>query len=258
MGNSRVNPGGWSTNDLLTPAQANSIDVGQAAAITNTGTTSLAATTIVQGNGFQLTLAFSDNAASVGAIAVGAQDFTVLQQGAGFFNVPGAALKLSGVGWPTMGSRAVTQYAPAFTPFGIGTGWTNNGTVCLTQSTLNSIMTYQLGSLPVGMTITDVIIPMMNPNCTNLGTTSAPRFTLFYITSSSATPINLGQIIDPTGSLTAYQAYHVLDLSGLSHVVADGNAYYLQITGDAGAGTAAGLQVYRPYLTGTINTLRTA
>lgn len=266
MANSPAFAAPKSTGDQVQASEFDALDTGQQNAMTRSGTTALTGTSTWQGGGQLWGFDFHDNAASQGVITIGAQDFTFVITGAGLLKVQASAFSLTGTGWPALGARAVTELCPGAAWSYNGTIWTNGGSVgggsldgVSTISTSAGTAAATLSGLPVAMTITSVEIEYIGATTGALPATM-PIFTLYrYAKGAYGSPTQtVGTVTDPSPDNATYTANHTVTIGSLFHVVLSTSRYVLAVGGPAGANNAVGSSVHRIFVTGSLNTLRTA
>ncbi len=262
MANSRAKSGGWSTNEKLTSAQANVMDVGQANALCRSGTTALTAATIINGGGFTFGFDMTDNAASSVGFSLGAQNLQIDCFGAGVVRMAANKLSLSGSsGWPILATRTLTNIAIPYTPCFNPAEWEFPAALPSVPTTLISTATtcsLLLGSLPAGLTLTGYRVDVIGATGGSLPgtmpTTSLYRFDAgAYFTPTET----VGSQADTSANNAAYVVSHAITKTGLSHAVSASSQYILNLTSGFGGGAALGFGLYRVYISGTLATLQT-
>lgn len=245
MANNRANPSGWSLGEKLTAAEANIIDQGQARAWVNNGTTTLTNNSDVDLDGYTLTLA--GGTTTISALSVGA--------------------------YPSVTSQTVTDYAPPVSWQYDNAEWKGyvNGSLSTTPATSNSLELSMrcsgssaeslvgLLALPVGMVVTSVSVRARNASSASIASMTLPAMWLMVGSSSGAgTLVTKGYASDLSGSNAVYAAWHDISIIGLSYTVAQSDVIYLVVRNSSGTNSVANLQIYRPRVSGTIDTLRVA
>ena len=245
MANSIAKPGGFSLGDQLNPSVATQIDQGQAKAWVNDGTTTLTTDSTIDLDGNLL-------------------DFT---GGTVSFSA------LSASQYPALTVQTVTDYAPPVSWQCDNSEWKGyvNGSLSTTPSTSNSLELSMrcagssaeslvgLLSLPVGMVVTDISVRARNASSASIASMTLPAMWLMVGSSSGAgTLVTKGYAADLSASNAAYAAWHDITISGISYTVGQSDAIYLVVRNSSGTNSVANLQIYRPRVTGTIDTLRVA
>lgn len=245
MANTNAKPGGWSTGDVITAAQINQIDDGQAKAWVSDGTTTLTNNSDIDLD--SNTLTFAGGTTTISALSVGA--------------------------YPAVTSQTVTDYAPPVSWQYDNSEWKGyvNGSLSTTPATSNSLELSMrcagtsaeslvgLLSLPVGMVVTDISVRARNASSASIASMTLPAMWLMVGSSSGAgTLVTKGYAADLSASNAAYAAWHDITISGISYTVAQSDVIYLVVRNSSGTNSVANLQIYRPRVTGTIDTLRVA
>ena len=244
MANTNAKPGGWSSGEVITAAQINQIDDGQAKAWVSDGTTTLTNNSDVDLDGNTLT--FAGGTTTISALSVGA--------------------------YPTITSQTVTDYAPPVSWQYDNADWKGyvNGAYSTTPATSNALELSMrcagtsaeslvgLLTLPVGMTVTGLSVRARNASSANLPAAPPAMWLLVGSSSGSGTLVTKGYAQDTTSPNATYAAWHDITISSLSYTVAQPDVIYLLIQNSSGANCVANLQIYRPRVTGTIATLRVA
>lgn len=245
MANSIAKPGGFSLGDQLDPSVATQIDQGQARAWVNDGTTTLATDAIVDLDGNSLE--FTNGTATFSGLSVGQ--------------------------YPALTVQTVTDYAPPVSWQCDNSEWKGyvNGSLSTTPATSNSLELSMrcagssaeslvgLLSLPVGMVVTDISVRARNASSASIASMTLPAMWLMVGSSSGAgTLVTKGYAADLSASNAVYAAWHDITISGISYTVAQSDVIYLVVRNSSGTNSVANLQIYRPRVTGTIDTLRVA
>jgi hypothetical protein len=161
--------------------------------------------------------------------------------------------------WPTASGSIATLsnfVPPADSVASDGTKWDPKGLYWESNNTGTHFLYYNL-SLPTGLVVTSISFVLLNASAS--GTPAAyPTADFSYQTVGGTSSVVIGSATDAPANLAAYQAAHVLTISGLSETIVTGRHYYLVIKNETGAGSQAGLRVYRPYLSGTLSLIRPA
>ena len=244
MANNRANPSGWSHGEKLTAAEANIIDQGQARAWVNNGTTTLTNNSDVDLDGYTLTLA--GGTTTISALSVGA--------------------------YPSVTSQTVTDYAPPVSWQYDNSEWKGyvNGSLSTTPATSNSLELSMrcsgtsaeslvgLLALPVGMVVTAVSVRARNASSAALPAGMPAMWLMVGSASGAGTLVTKGYALDASASNAAYAAWHDISITGLSYTVAQSDVIYLVVKNSSSTNSVANLQIYRPRVSGTIDTLRVA
>lgn len=243
MANTNAKSGGWSTGEVITAAQINQIDEGQAKSWVNDGTTQLSTDCTVDLDGNALTFNYTT---TFSAISVGT--------------------------YPQLTTQTVTDYAPPVSWQYDNADWKGyvNGAYSTTPATSNALELSMrcagtsaenlvgLLALPVGMTVTSLSVRARNASSANLPAAPPAMWLLVGSSSGSGTLVTKGYVADTASPNATYAAWHDITISSLSYTVAQSDVIYLLIQNSSGANSVANLQIYRPRVTGTIATLRVA
>lgn len=216
-----------SSGERLTAAQLNALDDGQYAALVRNGAAALTADSEATLGSYHLKF----KAASTGRVKF--ED-----------------------AWPeASGTLAtVTAYAPpcVWVPED-SSKWSPKGDYWeTTDATASHIILHM--TLPVGLTVTSLTVYLMNPLAAGLPGTM-PSITPRERNVASTSSTTFGPTSDTTAVLATYQALHaVTHTFGTARVIEATKVYSVRVTNET---TAAGLQVYRPTVAGTLAAIRT-
>lgn len=225
MGNSRAKSAGWSEGELITPAQINQIDSGQAKAFVNDGTTTLAA---------HCTITMADKNLTISATS-------------GVVTLPT---------WPTVSLALVDRRIP-FSPCiqsakwegGFGGYWVDlvngggNGAALLLD-------------LPLGFQISSFKLEVRGATTGILPAAKAVASLYKYAVGAYDSGSLLGSQTDSSGNNAAYVANHTIVISGLSEVVSDSAHYMLHLNVPSDAQAVAGFRIYRAFATGLLSLVK--
>ena len=246
MANSRGFVSGASSGERLTVTKINTIDLGQYYAVVRNGDTPLLANS---------------------TLTLDTYDFTIVAASSGLFKCPADKLSLTGTSWPVLASRTITDYAPAVQAVAAEADWKRK----ITGAWPNSIAYWEcqnvvaaapigllLGALPIGMTVTSCKAVVLG-NSTGAPGGTMPAISFGYTTPAAPTTwVAVGDFTDTNTTEGPFETIHNIEKTGLSHVIAGGRQYQLNVLNGYGGNHLAGLALYGVYLTGTLTTLRTA
>jgi hypothetical protein len=250
-----------STGQKVPATAFNALDDGQFWAIPRKGTTPLLANVTLQAAGHGLTLDFSDNAASLGQINNGDNDFAFNSSGAGLFLFPSDKFKLLGTSWPAMDARSVTDYVPPCSPFFdtavAPVAFSADTAGRLTQIVSGSTLNFWLG-LPIGTVIKSLSIALQKGPSAGALPSSMPSIYLgYYDLATGAFVSVIAPFSDTSANLAAFQAYHTVTTGTVTHTVAGGRNYLCGVAGDnTSSSLTNGLRIHRPSLSVETSVLR--
>ena len=264
-------------NEILSPADGDALDIGQAKAWVNDGTTTLTAPCVVDGGAFghplelrskgDVTVRAEGNGNVV--IAGGEVNGNVFMQTAadiylspdGQMYAP-AGMRLVGTEWPTFVTPKAVSFSPPYSNRFAPGSWTFNATGGPHWRAVGTGAQQQymcLGEFKPGLLLSAVAVSVKGDAAATALPATMPRVSLSYATRAAPeTLVLVGEASDASATVTAFKARHEITLSGLSHSVADGRTYYVLVTSGSGTSNAEGFAVYQPWVTGTLVAFRTA
>jgi hypothetical protein len=168
--------------------------------------------------------------------------------GAGRLHLDADYLLLDGTGWPTFSSaRSVTSWAPPFTTQHDPASFEATLAAALVQVSSLAVVHYFL-TFPVDAVISAIRLPVYRASGGSGLPGTMPNISLDYITTLGALT-NVGSATDSSANEAAYEAFHNISITGLSHTVAASRRYILTVVGDSASSSASnGLNIYPPFV----------
>jgi hypothetical protein len=241
----RANPSGWVTNDPITAAQINALDLDHSRAIDGTGGGSYTPSANVTIAGASSGLIVS---AAGGITCSGTAGFACSSSGGATFSGSGTAtvsatggLVVSGAGGLTLSTaganvvlaaRSVIRAQP-LAAHG-SSGWTYTpGTMAWSTTADNALLVLPL-FLPHGAVLNSVTVRI---SATFAMPATMPTIAVRRQDVSSATITTIGSATDPSASGAVYLADHDINATSLAHTV-DRDTYYYSVLITASEGLA--------------------
>lgn len=168
--------------------------------------------------------------------------------GTGRLHLDADYLLLDGAAWPTFSSaRSVTSWAPPFNAQHDPASFEATLAAALVQVSSLAVVHYFL-TFPVDAVISAIRLPVYRSSGGSGLPGTMPNISLDYITTLGALT-NVGSATDTSANEAAYEAFHNISITGLSHTVAAGRRYILTLTGDSASSSASdGLNIYPPFV----------
>lgn len=233
------NPTAWtsgvpkSTGDRVSAAEFNALDAGQQNALCRTGVTPLTGNSSVQGNGHQFSIETDDVAGSKLIITIGDSDCEIQENGTG-------KLKLTAP--PKLLGASVSMVAAPEAMFAT-TDFVRGITAYVSQATSACQLAFKL-LLPVGVTVTAVSVGYVGAGGHGALPAVMPSITVSHTAFATNGSTSLGSASDTSGSVAAFELYHLITKSGLSYTVAAGDVMTVLVTSESGANSVASANAY--------------
>lgn len=225
-----------STGEQVTASAFNQLDDGQYYSVSRNGSVSLAASSTID-------------------LGSGALDFTISGTGTGRLKLKATTTQFTGSGWPEVESRAVTGWVPPTSCDFLEADWVASASA-YTQKLASKVIRFYL-TLPIDGQLDAVRIGFQKAAAASGLPGVMPNISLDYLTLATGAYTNLGSVSDTAASEAAYEAYHIVSLTSLTHTVAVGRRYILTVTGDNNTTSSSdGLLVTSPYVDLTALKLR--
>jgi len=225
-----------STGEQVSAAAFNQLDDGQYYSVSRNGSVSLAVTSTID-------------------MGSGALDFVITGTGTGRFKPKATTTQFTGSGWPEVESRTVTSWVPPVSCDFLEADWVASASA-YTQKLASKVIRFYL-TLPIDAQLDAVRIGFQKAAAASGLPGIMPQISLDYLTLSTGAYTNIGSVSDTAASEAAYEAYHIVSLTSLTHAVAVGRRYILTVTGDNNTTSSSdGLLVVCPYVDLTVTKLR--